>query len=160
MSGGPGVVDRPAGEVSGRNQLSSSAKHAVRGLLLAARVPLGDAAMLPSLSHQHHAYRTRGQYAEQLERLDRIFGRERICVVDSHAFFTDPEPVYDTVLEFLGLPHRGYPLFKPHNSRARAPMPPAVRAALSQHYRPHDERLAAWLGREPSWRRTPHDGDG
>jgi hypothetical protein len=27
-----------------------------------------------------------------------------------------------------------------------------VRAALEEHYRPHDERLARWLGYEPSWR--------
>jgi hypothetical protein len=32
-------------------------------------------------------------------------------------------------------------------------MPASVRAALEEHYRPHDERLATWLGREPSWRR-------
>jgi hypothetical protein len=32
-------------------------------------------------------------------------------------------------------------------------MPEALRARLEEHYRPHDERLAAWLGREPSWRR-------
>lgn len=105
-----------------------------------------------SLSHQHHAYRTRGHYAEQLERLEQIFGRDRIHVVDSMTFFENPEPVYDAVLEFLALPHRGYPLFKRHNSRTRAPMPHKVRAALEEHYRPHDERLAYWLGREPSWR--------
>jgi len=28
-----------------------------------------------------------------------------------------------------------------------------VRTGLEEHFRPHDERLAAWLGREPSWRR-------
>jgi len=108
--------------------------------------------MYSSFSHQHHAYRTRGQYIEQLERLELVFGRERIHVVDSMTFFENPEPVYDAVLEFLGLPHRGYPPFKRHNSRKRAPMPDKVRAALEEHYHPHDERLANWLGREPSWR--------
>jgi hypothetical protein len=28
-----------------------------------------------------------------------------------------------------------------------------VRKALEEHYRAYDERLAAWLGHEPSWRR-------
>jgi hypothetical protein len=32
-------------------------------------------------------------------------------------------------------------------------MPDSVRKALDEHYRPYDERLAAWLGYEPSWRR-------
>ena len=57
-----------------------------------------------SLAHQHHAYRTRGQYAEQLERLEQLFGRDRIHVIDSGDFFTTPQPVYDAMLEFLGLP--------------------------------------------------------
>jgi hypothetical protein len=107
-----------------------------------------------SYSHQHHSYRARGQYAEQLERLEALFGRERIHIIDSGDFFTDPERVYDAVLAFLGLPKRGYPVFKRRNARRRpAPMPSAVRAALEEHYRPHDERLASWLGYEPSWRR-------
>jgi len=105
-----------------------------------------------SFSHQHHAYRTRGQYVEQLERLERIFGRERIHVVDSMSFFTNPKPVYDGVLEFLGLPHRGYPPFKRHNARAHTSMPDTLRAALEEHYRPYDECLAKWLGHDPSWR--------
>ena len=105
-----------------------------------------------SYSHQHHAYRTRGQYTEQLERLEQVFGRERIHVVDSEAFFQTPEPVYDAVLEFLGVPHRGYPPFKAYNARARSPMPGSVRAALEEHYRPYDEHLAKWLGHDPTWR--------
>jgi hypothetical protein len=32
-------------------------------------------------------------------------------------------------------------------------MPETVRAALEEHFRPHDERLIPWLGRKPSWRR-------
>jgi hypothetical protein len=106
-----------------------------------------------SHSYRHHAYRTRGQYADQLERLEKIFGRDRIHVTDSGDFFTDPGPVYDQVLGFLGLPQCGQPVFGRHNARPRSPMPEAVRAALEEHYRPYDERLAAWLGREPSWRR-------
>jgi len=106
-----------------------------------------------SFSHQHHAYRARGQYAEQLERLERVFGRDRIHVIDSHAFFKDPEPVYAGVLEFLGLPPRGRPSFKRYNSRSGAPMSKQTRAALQDHYRPYDEHLAKWLGHEPGWRK-------
>jgi hypothetical protein len=106
-----------------------------------------------SYSHRHHSYRIRGHYADQLERMERIFGRDQIHVVDSGDFFTTPGPVYDQVLDFLGLPDRGRPAFTPQNARPRAPMPDPVRAALEDHYRPHDERLATWLGYVPSWRR-------
>jgi hypothetical protein len=107
-----------------------------------------------SYSHQHYSYRTRGQYAEQLERLEKTFGRKRIHVVDSGEFFADPGPVYGQVLEFLGLPRSHSPAFMQRNARPRSsPMTKSVRSALEQHYRPYDERLAKWLGREPSWRR-------
>jgi Sulfotransferase domain len=105
-----------------------------------------------SYSHRHHSYRIRGHYADQLEHLEQIFGRDRIHVVDSDDFFADPGPAYDQVLDFLGLPpHR--PAFTPQNARPRSPMPESLRATLSEHYRPHDERLTGWLGRPPSWRR-------
>jgi hypothetical protein len=109
-----------------------------------------------SHGYRHFSYRARGHYAEQLERIERLFGRDRIHVIDSGDFFATPEPVYDQVLEFLGLPHRGYPSFRRRSTKAgrsRPPMSAAVRAQLEEHYRPHDEQLAAWLGREPSWRR-------
>jgi Sulfotransferase domain len=106
-----------------------------------------------SYGHQHHSYLARGQYVDQLERLEKHFGRDRLHVVDSGDFFADPEASYDAVLAFLGLPNRGYPVFRRRNARPRSPMPGSVRTALEEHYRPYDERLAAWLGHEPSWRR-------
>jgi len=105
-----------------------------------------------SHSHQHQAYLARGRYADQLERLDELFGSDRVHVVDSGRFFTEPEPVYDGVLDFLGLRGHGYPVFERHNARPRSPMPDALRATLGEHFLPYDERLARWLGRPPSWR--------
>ena len=106
-----------------------------------------------SLSHQHHAYLARGRYAEQLDRLERMVGADRIHVVDSGDFFSEPEPVYDGVLKFLGLHSHGYPEFERHNARPRSPMPAQLRARLDDHFGPFDEKLADWLGRTPSWRR-------
>jgi Sulfotransferase domain len=106
-----------------------------------------------SLSHQHHAYLARGRYAEQLERLEKAFGADRIHVIDSGDFFTAPEPVYDRVTDFLGLRRPGYPDFDRHNSRPRAPMAQALRSRLDEHFLPFDEQLTRWLGEVPSWRR-------
>jgi len=105
-----------------------------------------------SFSHQHHAYLTRGLYADQLERLGQCFGRDRVHVVDSGRFFADPEPVYDGVLEFLGLRQHGYPVFERYNARPRSPMPETLRATLNEHFLAADERLTSWLGQPPSWR--------
>ncbi|MGH3156982.1 MAG: sulfotransferase domain-containing protein [Streptosporangiaceae bacterium] len=106
----------------------------------------------PSLAHRHHSYRTRGHYVDHLEHLEKLFGRDRIHVVDSADFFTDPKPTYDGVLKYLGLPNVGYPDFKHLNARSRpAPMPDSVRAELEDHFRPYNERLIKWLGWKPSW---------
>lgn len=105
-----------------------------------------------SHAHQHHAYRARGQYVDYLERLETLFGRDRIHVVDSAVFFTAPQRVYSGVLDFLGLPWLGAPRFERHNARPRAPLPEPLRASLDNHFRPYDQRLAAWLGHTPSWR--------
>ena len=107
-----------------------------------------------SFAHQHLAYRERGEYVTFLRRLEQLVGRDRVHVVDAGDFFTDPEPAYDGVLRFLGLPNLGYPPFERHNARPRvSALPARLRDELREHYRPYDEELAEWLGREPSWRR-------
>lgn len=106
-----------------------------------------------SRNHQHFGYCARGRYAEQLERLEGLFDRQHIHVVDSGDFFANPRLVYDKVLDFLGLPHLSYPVFRCYNARPRAPMSEAVRARLDSHFQPHDERLCELLDHVPSWRR-------
>jgi hypothetical protein len=105
-----------------------------------------------SFSHQHHAYRARGEYITHLRRLLALVGPERLYVVDAEDFFTTPTRAYDGVLNFLGLPRLGYPTFERFNARPRAAAVPArLRAELREHFRGYDERLCAWLGREVSW---------
>lgn len=102
---------------------------------------------------QHQAYVTRGQYADQLDRLAALVGRERILVLDSGEFFSDPAVAYDRVLAFLELPHFSTPVFERHNARSRTAIPEAIRNRLSAHFEPYDARLEHWLGDAPSWRR-------
>ena len=105
-----------------------------------------------SYSHQHHAYVTRGRYADQLRRLEALFGRDRLHVVDSQRFFTDPEPVFAEVVDFLGIGAARGIAFEKHNARPRAPMPDSVRTALEDQLADSDAELETWLGAPPSWR--------
>jgi hypothetical protein len=105
-----------------------------------------------SYSHQHHAYLTRGRYADQLRRMEALFGRDRLHVVDSQRFFTDPEPVFAEVVEFLDIGAAGGIAFEKHNARPRAPMPDSVRAMLEDELADSDAELETWLGAPPSWR--------
>ncbi|WP_239116581.1 sulfotransferase domain-containing protein [Planotetraspora phitsanulokensis] len=107
-----------------------------------------------SHAHRHHAYVARGRYAEQLNRMELLVGRDRLLVLDSGAFFREPDPVYDRVLEFLGLPRLGDPVFEVHNAQPRtSEMPPSVRRRLGAHFAPWDSVLQQWLGAVPSWHR-------
>ncbi|HEV2370716.1 MAG TPA: sulfotransferase [Streptosporangiaceae bacterium] len=105
-----------------------------------------------SLEHRHHSYRHRGQYAEQLERALAHLPADQLHVVDSESFFEDPAQEYQRLLEFLGL-RPFLPEFGRFNARPSPPMDPVVHEQLTEHYRPHDERLAALLGRPPRWAR-------
>ena len=103
--------------------------------------------------HRHNAYVTRGQYVDQLELLEKLVGRDRIHIVDSQDFFDNPAPVYAGILDFIGLPAMGHPIFDKHNARPRSPLEPTLRERLDEHFLPYDERLATWWKQVPSWRR-------
>lgn len=105
-----------------------------------------------SLVHQHLAYVQRGEYIDQLERMERAVGREQMLVLDSADFWSAPEKDWPKVTTFLGIADQDVALER-HNSRSRAPMSDVLRARLNAHYAPLDERLAKWWGRTPSWRR-------
>ncbi len=105
-----------------------------------------------SFSLQHHSYLHRGRYLEQLSRLEKLIGRDRIHVVDSDHFFSDPQPAWHQVSDFLGLSGDTMPKFEKHNARPRAPMPESLRQRLNDGFSTDDEGLAEWLGHAPSWR--------
>jgi hypothetical protein len=106
-----------------------------------------------SHGHRHQSYVDRGRYVEQLEALFELFPRDDVLVIFSEDFFDRPEPCYDRVIDFLGLPAWRPAAFERHNARPRSPMPESVRTRLTEHFEPYDDRLAALLGEVPAWRR-------
>ena len=104
-----------------------------------------------SFDHRHHAYLRRGHYDEQVERLHELFGADRVHVVESELFFTEPEAEYGRLLEFLELPRIMPAGFDRWNARPSAPMAAVTRARLREHFSSHDESLTTLLGREPAW---------
>lgn len=106
------------------------------------------------VSHRHHSYRRRGQYAEQLQRVLDHLPREQLHVVDSGDFFARPEQEFTAVLDFLGLSTRMPASFGRWNARPGSDLPEEVRSRLSRELEPHDEALTSMLGVVPSWRRA------
>ena len=106
-----------------------------------------------SVAHRHHSYLHRGHYAEQLERVFRLFSRDQVHIMDSEAFFADPAPEYRRLLAFLGIQPFEPASFARHNARPGTAMEPGTRHLLEEYYRPHNVRLAGLLGRELRWAR-------
>lgn len=106
-----------------------------------------------SLAHRHHSYRHRGHYAEQLERAFRFFPASHVFVMDSEAYFSQPAEEYARLLDFLGLRPFRPADFRRLNARPSASMRPGTRMMLTEHYEPHDARLAELLGRPLGWAR-------
>ena len=106
-----------------------------------------------SFSYQHHAYVTRGHYAEQLEVWYSLFPRNQILVVRSEDFFADPDRTYHQVLEFLGLPPASLPEYRAFNPRGRSEMKPATRRGLVEYFAGPNSRLYELLGVDFGWAR-------
>ena len=103
--------------------------------------------------HRHWSYVSRGRYAEQLERWLSVYPREQLHVVIAEEFFARPAEVYRDVLRFLGVSDVDPGEIEAQNvGTAFAPeLDPATEARLRDAFRPHNERLAALIGRDPGW---------
>jgi hypothetical protein len=101
----------------------------------------------------------RGLYQRQLERWFVHFPRERLLVIQSEHWFSQPLDVLGEVCRFLGLPERDtLPRVMRNRNKPHDPYDPEVLEHLRDFYRPYNERLAAWLGMDLDWDRLPGDG--
>jgi hypothetical protein len=98
-----------------------------------------------SATHRWYSYRTRGLYAEQLERWFDVVGRDRVMVIESERIFRDPQ-VLAEVLEWCGLPPNNVP-YPSLNAIPRAPESANAAAELRTWFEPHNEALFDLLGR-------------
>ncbi|MCP5150456.1 MAG: sulfotransferase domain-containing protein [Ectothiorhodospiraceae bacterium] len=109
-----------------------------------------------------YAYLSAGQYAEHLERWLALFPPEQVLVIAAEDYYRDPGRQALEVLRFLGIEadddsanasatrvvagateHR--------HGLEREPMAAETRAHLRTHFRPHNARLTALLGRDFGW---------
>jgi hypothetical protein len=104
-----------------------------------------------SFSHHHYSYLSRGLYLEQLENWRRFFPEERFLILKSEDLFADPAAILEQTLDFLGLPPMQSAGYGRRNEGSYPEMNPATRERLANYFRPHNERLYEYLGRDFSW---------
>ena len=98
-----------------------------------------------------HTYKTRGRYAEQLERWLEVFPRERLLVLSSDELGSEPGRAHAQVLEFLGAPPHRLDSYPRVYEREYEPMRPETRARLAAEFEEPNRRLYALLGRDLGW---------
>ena len=96
-------------------------------------------------------YRSRGRYAEQLERWLEVLPRERVLIVPSEDLLADPGRTYAQVLEFLGAPPHELESYPKIFTRDYPDMSPATRVELREYYSEPNRRLYELLGRDLGW---------
>jgi hypothetical protein len=99
-----------------------------------------------------HAYKSRGRYAEQLERWLAVFPREQLLILPSADLGGEPERTHTQVLDFLGAaPHRldAYPRVYERQYEA---MSPETRERVAAEFEAPNRRLYELLGRDLGWR--------
>eukprot|EP00904_Undaria_pinnatifida_P002698 jgi/Undpi1/12429/HiC_scaffold_5.g02101.m1 len=101
----------------------------------------------------------RGVYAEQFERWFRVFDRSQVMIIDSSDMFKNFTHVVAAVTEFAGMPEHSYMYDSSHEHKTGCDKPEGGRydelfeevELFRDWYRPHNERLYKFLGRDFMW---------
>ena len=104
------------------------------------------------LEHQPLRYVERGLYLDHIEEWVKCFGPKQMMFIKSEELFAEPQRIYDEVCQFLGLKQHVLPEFPIAKRGSYAEKIPAeVTARLKAFYRPHNQRLYEFLGRDLRW---------
>jgi hypothetical protein len=101
----------------------------------------------------YYAYKSRGRYAEQLERYLNFFPLSQILLLCSEDLFTDPYGSLRKVFDFVGVDDN----FKikdvdPWNvSKNKSEVSPDVRAYLDEYFLPYNQALNHLVGEKFCW---------
>jgi len=104
-----------------------------------------------SFHHDHHSYRARGRYAEQLRAWLERMPADRMLVLTAEDMFRDPQATFETVQQLLRIPPTPAVPLRRYNERSTPPLDPDTRASLAEYYRPHNAALYELLGRDLGW---------
>ncbi len=105
-----------------------------------------------SSTYRDFTYKTRGLYLEQIKRWEAYFPREQMLIVRSEDFFENTQAVFNDILDFVGLPHHELPDVRAKNTtQNKGSMLPADREYLREFFRPYNEALYQYLGRDFGW---------
>lgn len=107
-----------------------------------------------SLSHRRYSYLSRGIYVDQLRNWRACFPEEQLLILRSEDLFADTSGILERAAGFLGLPAMEREDRRRVNKGAYTEtMDEGTRGYLVDYFRPHNEHLYEYLGRDFGWAR-------
>ena len=116
-----------------------------------------------SFNHRHYSYLSRGIYVDQLKHWMNYYPKEQFLILKSEDLYKDTAAVFQQTLDFLGVPGEelhGNKEFKQYrepnkkgykNEEKPPEMDAKVREYLVAYFKPHNQRLYEFLGRDFGW---------
>lgn len=116
-----------------------------------------------SQEYRLFSYLTRGMYAEQLQHWMKYYPREQFLILKSEDMYSNPAETIQQTLAFLGLPNLEIQANKEYkqyrlpqkagylNKERQPEMKPETRQYLLDYFKPYNERLQEFLGRDFGW---------
>ena len=106
----------------------------------------------PTYKDIQYSYVSRGDYLPQIQRWHSLFPKERVLILRSEDLYHEPAATMEETQAFLGLktwhPKKDYGIFK---GGSYEPMQPETREKLAAHFKPKNEALYEYLGRDFGW---------
>ena len=100
---------------------------------------------------RNRAYLERSIYVDQLKLWYEIFPKEQILVLKAEDLFQKSQEIYNKTLSFFDLPSYKLTEFKKFNASDYKGLDNKLRNELSEFFKPHNERLYKFLGRDFGW---------
>lgn len=98
----------------------------------------------------------RGIYVEQIKEWLKYFPLEKILILKSEDLFSKTHEIYQEVLSFLELPPYDLESYVTFNKglyeKLGVEMSPEIRQELIEYFKPHNEALYEFLGRDFGWK--------
>jgi hypothetical protein len=99
-----------------------------------------------------YSYKLRGHYKEQIERFLKYFSWEKMLILKSEDFFSNPETILRQVYDFVGV-NPGFKIndLKPQNGAIKSDIDPDLYKYLSEYFAPHNQALYELVGKNYGW---------
>jgi hypothetical protein len=106
-----------------------------------------------SVPYRDYSYLARSVYVDQLISWTRLFPREQLLVLRSEDLRLNPSRVVNEVFDFLDLIPWDPPAANNYGQAQYPKMEPRMRVRLKEYFKPHNQRLYDFLGRDFGWDR-------